>query len=311
MGGRGPLGAAGDGTIRLGLIGDAIAASRAPALHEVGGRLAGLAVRYDRLVPRELGLGFEAVFERARAAGYRGLNVTHPYKERAVPLLSGLAPGAAGLGAVNTVVFEGARAQGHNTDRSGFVAAYRAWMSARTPGAVCVLGAGGAGRAVTFALLDLGAGALRLVDREPSRAEALARALRAAAPDVPVLATADPAEGAAGASGLVNCTPLGMAGHEGTPLPRVLMRGAAWAFDAVYTPPDTRFLRDAAAEGLRVLGGEELFVHQGLHAFALFHGRRLDERALRAALTAADRAPRPDPAAGAVMRPSLPPRERR
>ena len=91
--------------VQVGLIGDNIALSRSPRLHEVAGPLIGLEVRYDRLVPRDLGQSFEAVFEMARASGYRGLNITYPYKERVVPLVVIPDPRVAGLGAVNTVVF--------------------------------------------------------------------------------------------------------------------------------------------------------------------------------------------------------------
>ena len=246
----------------------------------------GLPVTYDRLVPRDLGRDFEAVFEDARAAGYRGLNVTYPYKERVVPLLRVPDLRVARLGAVNTVVFGADGPEGHNTDWSGFVAAYRHRLGERPAGRVCMVGAGGVGRAVAFGLLELGATELRLVERELPRAEALARALRSAAPDLPVLVTGDVTEGTAGAQGLINCTPVGMVGHEGTPVPRALMAGAGWAFDAVYTPPDTEFLRDASAEGLAVVSGEDLFFYQGLHAFEVFHGRPVDEGVLRAALAA-------------------------
>ena len=271
-------------TIRLGLIGDNIARSRSPALHVLAGQLTGLPVTYDRLIPRDLGRDFEAVFEDARKSGYRGLNITYPYKERVVPLLRVPDPRVARLGAVNTVVFTDAGPEGHNTDWSGFTAAYRGRLGERPAGAVCMVGAGGVGRAVAFALLELGVTELRLVERELPRAEALARALRAAAPGLPVHATGNVTEGTAGAAGLINCTPVGMVGHEGTPVPRELMAGATWAFDAVYTPPDTRFLRDAAAEGLGIVSGEDLFFYQGLHAFEVFHGRPIEEARLRAAM---------------------------
>jgi len=77
---------------------------------------------------------------------------------------------------------------------------------------------------------------------------------------------------------------VGMVGYEGTPLPRAAMVGAEWAFDAVYTPVETEFLQDAAAEGLAVLSGWELFFYQGVHAWAHFAGKPLDEAALRDAL---------------------------
>ena len=272
-------------TVRLGLIGDNIARSQAPLLHELAGRLSGIPVTYQRLVPKDLGQDFETVFEGARAAGFRGLNITYPYKERVVPLLRIPDPRVAALGAVNTVVFGAEGPQGHNTDWSGFIAAYRRLRGDTPPGAVCMVGAGGVGKAVAFGLLALGLRRLTLVERDLPKAEALARALRDASPDLAVTVTGDVAEGAAGAAGLVNCTPVGMVGYDGTPVPRPLMRGATWAFDAVYTPVDTRFLTDAAAEGLQVLSGWELYFYQGLHAFGIFHGRPIDEARLRQALT--------------------------
>jgi shikimate dehydrogenase len=271
-------------TIKLGLIGDNIADSKSPRLHELAGRLLGRPTTYDRLVPKALGLDFDAVFDRAMAEGYRGLNVTYPYKERVVSRVSVPEPQVARLGAVNTVVFEPEGPQGFNTDFSGFKAAYTNAFGAAEPGPVCMIGAGGVGKAVAFGLIDLGMTEIRLVERDLGKAEALAEALRAAAPGLATRVTDDPAVGAAGAAGLVNCTPVGMVGYGGTPLARDLMPGASWAFDAVYTPVDTQFLQDAAAEGVKVLSGYELYFYQGFHAISIFHGVSLDEAVLRAAL---------------------------
>ncbi|MFN3613862.1 MAG: shikimate dehydrogenase family protein [Rubrimonas sp.] len=270
--------------VLLGLIGDNIARSQAPRLHECAGRLAGIPVVYERLIPRDLGQDFEAVFETARARGFRGLNVTYPYKERVAALVRVPDPRVAALGAINTVLFTERGPEGHNTDWSGFAAAYRRGMGERAPGPVCMIGAGGVGKAIAFALLSLGLRRLILVERDLPKARGLAAALTAAAPGLEVRVTDAAADGAAGAAGLVNCSPVGMVGHDGSPLPRAAMRGASWAFDAVYTPVDTLFLRDAAAEGLATLSGWELYFYQGLHAFALFHGRPIDEAALRATL---------------------------
>jgi shikimate dehydrogenase len=137
---------------------------------------------------------------------------------------------------------------------------------------------------VAFGLADLGARALRLVDRDLSKAATLARDLARAFPDLAVAVGDDAALAAKGADGLVNCTPVGMVGHDGTPLPAAAMAGASWAFDAVYTPKDTQFLRDAAEAGLAILSGWELFFHQGVHAWQHFSGSTLDPEALRDAL---------------------------
>ena len=172
--------------VQLGLIGDNIGRSRSPRLHEVAGALIGIDVRYDRLIPKGLAQSFEAVFKTAQSSGYRGLNITYPYKERVVPMVAIPDPRVARLGAVNTVVFGPDGPTGHNTDWSGFIAAYRSARGFTAPGNVAVVGAGGVGKAIAFGLLELGARQLRLVERDLAKAEALAEHLRASATDTAV-----------------------------------------------------------------------------------------------------------------------------
>ncbi|MDD9980454.1 MAG: shikimate dehydrogenase [Gammaproteobacteria bacterium] len=271
-------------TVRLGLIGDNIAASQAPRLHRLAGELRGITVRYDLLVPAELGLGFDALFERCTDGSYHGVNVTHPYKERAAARVGIESPLVRAMGAVNLVRFDPERPRGFNTDHTGFLAAWRAKFGAETPGVVCQVGAGGAGRAIGFALAVLGADAIRLVDIDRGRAQALAEALRSTCPELDAAAAESLEEAASGARGLVNCSPVGMDGHDGTPVPRAFMDGAAWAFDAVYTPVRTPFLADAEAVGLDPLSGYELFFHQGADGLEIFLGEPVDRVRLRRAL---------------------------
>ena len=179
-------------TVRLGLIGDNIARSQSPRLHELAGRLTGIPVSYERLIPKERGEDFEAVFASAREAGFRGLNITYPYKERVVPLLTVPDPEVAVLGAVNTVVFAPTTGPlGYNTDWSGFIAGYRRAFGDRPPGPVAMVGAGGVGKAVAFGLLSLGLERLTIVERDLPKAEALAEALKTAAPALDVRVTGD------------------------------------------------------------------------------------------------------------------------
>lgn len=274
--------------IRLGLIGDNIAASQSPRLHRLAGAQNGRRVIYDSLIPREQGKDFDALFAHVAGAGYRGVNVTYPYKERAHGKVAIGDPLVRAIGAVNTVVFAPEGPQGFNTDFSGFIAAYRRIRGDAPPGAICMIGTGGVGRAVAFGLIALGCTDLRLADRDPAKAAALAAALHAARPGLRVTVATDANEAARGAQGVINCTPVGMVGYDGTPLPRAALAGAAWCFDAVYTPVDTRFLQDAAAEGLAVISGYELFIGQGVDAWAIFTGLPLDEAALRTALLAGE-----------------------
>ncbi|HKJ61418.1 MAG TPA: shikimate dehydrogenase [Hyphomicrobiales bacterium] len=267
--------------IRLGLIGDNIKRSKSPLLHTLAGQLCGLDIRYDTLIPAELGQTFDAVFEHCRSSGYRGINVTYPYKEQVVSLLRVDDPHVAAIGACNTVLFEAEGPLGFNTDYSGFAAAFRAAFPDSTPGVVAIAGAGGVGKAIGFALADLGASALRLFDPDRTKAEALARALAHAAPEMTVSIAETIDEAVIGADGLVNCTPLGMTGYPGTAIPKPLLESQRWAFDAVYTPVDTEFLTDARTCGLETISGYELFIHQGLDAFRIFTGRSVDITALR------------------------------
>lgn len=276
------------GQLLLGLIGDNISRSQSPRLHRLAGRQNGVEVRYDRLVPRDRGESFEAVFEAAKAGGYRGLNITYPYKERVAPMVRIEDPLVRAMGSVNTVIFEPGGPVGTSTDYTGFMSAYRAARPEAAPGRVLMIGTGGVGRAVAFGLVALGVEELRLVDRDATKAEALAETIQAISPATEVTIWIAPEAAAEGATGLVNCTPVGMDGYPGTPLEVEAMAGSDWAFDAVYTPADTQFLTDAETNGLAVISGWELFFWQGVHAWKHFSNLPLNEEALRRDLTNVD-----------------------
>ncbi len=101
---------------------------------------------------------------------------------------------------------------------------------------------------------------------------------------VDVVAAASLADACDGASGLINCTPLGMVGYGGNAFAGIPIKGRTWIFDAVYTPLETPFLTEGEAAGVETLSGYELFLYQGIHAFKLFTGHDVDARELRRAL---------------------------
>jgi shikimate dehydrogenase len=259
--------------VRLGLIGDNIRDSRSPDLHRLAGELCGLDVEYELLIPREIGRSFDEIFDNCRAEGLGGVNITYPYKEQVIGRLSSRNPDVARVGSSNTVVFTPEGPVGYNTDYLGFIAAYRAHFGDLPAGRVAIVGAGGVGRAIAFAVTALGSSELRLIDTEGGRATKLAAALAEVSPAPAVRVETDIGAMLGGTDGVVNCTPLGMSGRPGSAIPANLLGGQSWAFDAVYTPIETEFLRAARAAGLDTLSGYELFFQQGIKAFELFTGR--------------------------------------
>ncbi|MCE5973079.1 shikimate dehydrogenase [Sinirhodobacter sp. WL0062] len=268
--------------LHLGLIGDNIANSRSPRLHELAGEQNGMVVQYDRLVPRQMQMDFDTLFDWVARSDIRGINVTYPYKMLAVPKVTIEDPLVAAMGAVNTVRFDADGPRGFNTDYSGFMAGYRAVRGEAAPGPTCVIGCGGVGRAIAFGLVGLGCKRIKLMDILPERADALAEALAPFGVDVTTHAIH--AEAIEGCSGLTNGTPVGMIGHEGTVFDPALIGSAQWVFDAVYTPAQTQFLSDAADAGLQIVSGVDLFFWQGVHAWQIFSGKPLDQALLKESL---------------------------
>lgn len=276
--------AAATNSVKLGLIGDNIIQSKSPRLHRTAGQLTGLDVTYDRLIPKDMGLSFDEVFELARTSGFRGINITYPYKEVVTSKVTVSDPLLRGIGTVNTVVFDSDGPKGFNTDYTGFMNAYRSVRGTKQPGVVCLIGTGGVGKAVAFGLIGLGAQAIHCVDLDPAKAASLADTLVALGSQTRIEVFGDAVAAVDGADGIINCTPLGMVGIGGSPLPDDAMQGAAWVFDAVYTPVDTQFLQDAQRAGLTVISGYELFFGQGVDAWKIFTGIEIDHAALRIAI---------------------------
>ncbi|MFF5157428.1 shikimate dehydrogenase [Streptomyces sp. NPDC000348] len=277
----------------VGLIGSGIGPSLSPALHEREADRQGLRYLYRLLDLDTTGVPPEAVGELLRAArlvGFDGLNITHPCKRLVVEHLDALDPRAEALGAVNTVVFEGGRAVGHNTDVTGFAAAFARGLPDVPLERVVQLGAGGAGAAVAHAALTLGAERVTVVDALPGRAAELAAALNrsfgpgraaAAPPDrLPELLGA-----ADGRGGLMHATPTGMAAHPGLPLPAGLLHPGLWVAEVVYRPLETELLRTARAAGCATLDGGGMAAFQAADAFRLITGREPDSARMLADLT--------------------------
>jgi shikimate dehydrogenase len=229
--------------------------------------------RYLRLpVPPTL---FAETVRALPAAGFRGVNVTIPHKEAALALADRASDAARAIGAANTLTFEDGGIVADNTDAPGLLAALGESPAGRT---ALVLGAGGSGRAATWALLSAGAADVAVWNRTPERARALAAELGARAVEAPKAADI-----------VVNCTSVGLHDPDATfkalPLDADELNAGSLVVDMVYRAGETRFLEAARTRGARVVDGLEVLVAQGAASFERWTGLEAPREAMRAAAT--------------------------
>jgi shikimate dehydrogenase len=280
----------------IGLIGANIMKSLAPALHIDAFAAAGISGHYHLMDVDQLpGRTLPGLLDAVKTAGFLGVNITFPFKQAVIPLLDELSPEARQTGAVNTVAITPAGVTtGHNTDRSGFRLNFQGGLGrASAEGKTAVLvGAGGAGSAVAFALMDLGLRRLTIHDTDPARSASLASDVNMHFGVGRCVVSERLSDEIAAVDGVVNATPIGMSGFPGNPVPVEALRPAHWVADVIYTPIETELIRTAAAKGTRVLTGGGMCVHQGIEAFRLFTGITPDaarmHRVFAAALEARD-----------------------
>jgi len=267
-----------------GLIGAPIAQSAAPAMHEQAADALGVRCHYQLIeVAGADAAGLRALLDGVRRLGFAGVNVTFPYKEAVVPLLDEMSERARDIGAVNTVVVRDGRLIGHNTDTTGFERAIADLVAASGRGAVALIGAGGVGKAIAFALASLGVAGISIFDADQAKAERLAMQLRN---HLQARVAAGIADALQGAVGVVNATPVGMLPDRGLAVPEPLLNRDVWVADAVYTPLWTPLLTAAKARGARLMTGRELAIYQAADAFELFTGLKPPVEAIQNAFDA-------------------------
>ena len=263
--------------VRLGLIGRGIEKSLAPAFHTIAGQMTGLDVTYE-LLPRDTAFSAELdeLLEELGGAGYRGVNITVPFKGSAWQTASDASDEVRSTGVANTLLLGPAGpTHAFNTDFSGFKRAYRGHFASASPGTVALLGAGGVGTATAAALVDLGASAIRIYDLLAERSHELADMLRHRNDAVRVDVAVSAEEAVDGADGVVNGTPVGMYLQPGTPVDLAAIRDQRWVFDAIYSPVETELMARAADRKMARISGFDLFIGQGVDAFEIFTGHTL------------------------------------
>lgn len=273
--------------VLIGLVGHGIQRSHTPLLHQREADRQGVRLTYKIIDSFDHGLAADDlpdVLRWARILGYRGLNVTHPFKQAIVQYLDELVGEARVLGSVNTLVFDNGAIRGYNTDATGFSRSFERDFADVPKDHVVQIGAGGAGTAVAYALLSLDVRHLTLFDLDVTRAARLADLLGTEFGAGRVTVRVQPGLPAAlaKADGLVNATPMGMAQHPGSPVSAADLRKEMWVADIVYRPADTGLLQAARSVGAPTLHGGGMSVYQAAAAYEHFTGRPADVEAMLA-----------------------------
>lgn len=266
-------------SLKVGLVGADIQLSKTPPMHMREGLAHGIDYSYELIDIHALNQPESALpqlLDDAQARGFAGVNVTHPFKQRVIPLLDALSDDARMLGAVNTVVFRDGKRTGHNTDWYGFYESFRRGLPNAKRDRALLIGAGGAGVAVAHAALKLDIAHLDIFDQEIDRALQLAEKLNERFGAVRAFAVDAPEQYLPHADGLIHATPVGMPAHPGIPVAPELLESRHWVADIVYMPLVTALLGAAAAKGCKTLSGGGMAVFQAVGAFRLFAEREPD-----------------------------------
>lgn len=260
-------------TQRAYLLGHPVAHSLSPALHNAAFAALGIDAHY---AARDVLLDeLPDVVEDLRSLDCMGANVTAPHKQAVMSLLDEVGQEAVVLGAVNTIVNLGGRLTGGNTDAAGLARWMRLSRIDPSGEPAVVLGAGGAARSAVWALADLGATSVVVLNRTVERAEALVTSLRTRLPDTELMwgnleEAAEPARRPWRVT--INATSLGHHGAAPTVHPSWYSRGSV-AIELAYNPPETGFMVAARQAGARAENGLGMLLHQAALAFERWTGR--------------------------------------
>jgi shikimate dehydrogenase len=274
-----------------GVIGHPIGHSFSPMMHNAAFEMLKLDYVYLAfdVVPQYLTEALQGIV----AFGIAGVNVTVPHKEAVIPLLDDLSSEARAIGAVNTIVNEGGKLSGHNTDLYGFVEMMRPFQKAIEGEGVSVIGAGGAARAVVYGLTThFRPKVIHLLNRSLERANSLREFFAGSTGfgqiDVVDLYMPSAETVLAQSKLIVNTTPLGMAPRvDDCPVREhsVLKKGQILV-DLVYNPPETKLLQLAKLSGATPVSGVEMLLHQGARSFELWTNKKMPVDAVRRMLNA-------------------------
>ncbi len=259
------------------VIGNPIQHSLSPKMHNAAFEVLGIDKKFVFVASQVKSEDLSDFVKGVRAMGIRGVACTIPHKTEIIKYLDEVDEVAQKIGSVNTVVNNDGILRGYNTDWLGVVNPLEKITSLDNK-VVALIGAGGIARAVAYAVTQSGA-KLTIYNRLLDQAEGLAKRFGGQA------FSFDNLEKVKDADIIFNATPIGMHPHEDeTPIPIELIRKNQIVFDAVYTPPETKLLRNAKSIGAQIISGVEMFIIQGAAQFELFTNFKAPMEVMRKAL---------------------------
>ena len=266
--------------MKLGLIGHNIETSQAPEIHKLLGELFGISVSYEifDLKSKNESYFFD-LLQELKLNNFTGVNITFPFKEKVIKFADEICQSVSNLKSANTLIFQ-KNIIAHNTDYSGFIKSYHFHFKKKQPGKILVIGAGGVGRAIIYALASLGVKELCFLDTNIPKGEGLLKELKQQNVNCTLLKHTQLEGMISSFDGIINCTPLGHYDFPGSSLGDFDIKNYQWLYDVVYTPAKTIFLMKGELAGSKIISGIDLFIFQALDAFLLFSNNKFDEQSI-------------------------------
>lgn len=267
-----------------GVIGDPIAHSLSPAMHNKELKELGINAYYH---PFHIsGKDLKTAVEGMKVIGIDGFNVTIPHKTPIMTLLDKIDPLAEAIGAVNTVVREDEFYVGYNTDGAGFVESLKEdWKDDLTGERALIIGAGGAAKAIYYTLLSIGVQRVDICNRTVQKAKDLIAGQPYEA-DSKALSLAEAESSIEEYSLIIQTTSIGMDPEtDKSPISLMGISPSAFVTDIIYNPEETKFLKQAAEMGAKTQNGLGMLVYQGALAFQKWTGIKPDARRMKQTVT--------------------------
>ncbi|MDC1357035.1 hypothetical protein N8310_05575 [Pseudomonadota bacterium] len=263
--------------MKLGLIGKNIQSSKAPDIHKRLGNLFNIPLSYQIFDLKDNNkIDFSDQLLKLKNTGFTGVNITFPFKEESIKYADLINQSSLNVKSSNTLIFK-ENIIAENTDYTGFLKSYEFHFKKNKPKKILVLGGGGVGRAITFALGSLDVEHIYLYEKDEFKGKSLIKDLELFEINCALINCKQLEKIISEVQGIVNCTPVGHYDFPGCPLGELIPSNHHWIFDVVYTPAKTDLLKKGEQVGAKIISGIDLFIFQALDSFLLFCEERVDK----------------------------------